>query len=97
MSDDIVVFCEVAGSFEQGRARAIVALHLRCVRSDLNEHGWVYGLGLVRVKSTRGERERCMDFIEACDIDVRRHRCFVFANFHARSTRAERERLLHFI
>ena len=71
MSDDIVVFCGVACSFDKGRARAIVALHLRYVRSDVNEHGWVYGLGLVRVKSTRGERERCMDVNEMCEIDVR--------------------------
>ena len=58
MSEDIVAFCEVALSLDRGRARATVAFHLRCVRSDLNEHVCVYGLGLARGNPTRCERER---------------------------------------
>ena len=91
-----VLFCEVALSFDGGRARATVAFHLRCVRSDLNEHGCVYGLGLARVDPTRAERERCMDVNEKCVKSMSDDIAVFVWKLHYCSARAERERCVHF-
>ena len=54
-----------------------------------DEHVWVQGLGLVRVRSTRVAQKGLIGLNEVCGFDVRWHRCLL--EWHSGSTGTERE------